>query len=466
MPKESPASLVPHTTHGLDPMIDLEETCWERMDALFHCLDNIRALHFSLPLVHRYFRGLEKVWLERVAWRLQFLRDRKNLALSFSVEGKVVPWVAMLWPRPLPLELHLQVLGYITSKDWKPEDIVRTQLACCLVCRDWYHFCRGKFHTIVLRARRQLNKLNTSLPSAAYFIGLHVVQLSLAGDEHIHSSAPVYLAGKLPSMRHLAIRGEDKEFDQEISFVPHDSLFMGLRQYKTVTKLSLRDITFQSFWHFRRYIVALPALFHLHLDNVHLPDSDPFNQRVPSLYCKPRNLTNIVTNLSTNWNPLWLWTLPIYALPQSPGNPHLRPFLTPSDGDVMLKLVELSWWRDSLQRDFHWMYNEERQQCKSSRYLVGKVLILISTRESHYHRLFSAFQGPPTTHKRAGPGAGAGTRPQVFVFLQAPTKTWRKLDRFSYLFAPITQVRYGWMPSLGGDGHVVRWLRRSRDFTD
>lgn len=360
--KESPFS---HTDHVLDKEIDLEEPCWEMTNAHLHRLENLRALHFRLSCVRPDFCGMESFWVDRIVRHLRFLQDRENFDLSFAVYGKVVPPVTIT-PR-LPFELHLRVLGYIVSNDWKPEDRNRALSTCCLVCRAWCDFCKTKFHTVVLRTRRQLNKLNTSLPSAAYFIGIHVMELSSAGDEHIHYSAPVYLAGKLPFIRHLAI--EKNEEGTGPFFVPHDSLLLALRQFKTVTELRLSHITFQLFWHFRRFIVALPALSHLLLSDVDLPYLDPFNQRVPSLYLKPRNLTDIIVRSYLAWNPLWLWILPPHTLPRSTGNPHQRPFLTPSDGGIILKLARLE--RAWSQRDFNWMYTEEHQQCKSSNSDLG-----------------------------------------------------------------------------------------------
>lgn len=369
MRKESPPSFFPHTTHTLDSVIDLKEPCWKIMDALFRRLDNLRALHFSLPLVHPCFRGPGVVWVgrTRIAWCLQSLRNRENFTLSFSVEEEVVPCVVM--PHTLPLELHLQVLRYVVTNDWEVEDRIRALSACCAACRTWYHFCKGKFHTAVLHTRRRLNKFRTSLSSSTSSIGIGVTKLTLAGNEHIFHFAPIYFARKLPSLQHLVIEGAQQpdpfeKTKQSDPFVPHDSLLMALGQFKTVTELSLSRLTFQSFWHFRRFIVALPELSHLRLSNVHLPDLDPFNQRVPSLYSTPQNLTNIFVKPSIAWNPLWLWTLPLHTLPRSTGNSHPHPFLTPSVGGIIAKLAKLerAWSRS----DFNWMYTEEHQQCKFS----------------------------------------------------------------------------------------------------
>lgn len=361
MPKESPLSLGSHTTHTLDQVIDLEEPCWRIMDAHFHRIENLQALHFSLPpqAAHPDFRGKEKAWVGRIAWRLRLLRGRENFTLSFSVEGKVVPWVAV--PRPLPLELDFQVLGYIVSNNWEPEDRTQALSTCCLVCLAWYDFCKTKFYTILLRSQKQLKQLRTSLSSAAYPISTNVTELTLTGNEHIYRVAPIHFMKRFPSLKHLAIEGTKRM----VPFAPHRSLLMALERFETVTELSLSRLDFQSFWHFRRFIVALPALSHLRLSNVHLPDFDPFNQRVPSLYSTPRNLTSIMAN-SIKWNPLWLWVLPIHTLPRSTGNPHPRPFLTSSDGGIMAKLVQLRKSRFQTRKDFNWMYYEEHQQCKSS----------------------------------------------------------------------------------------------------
>ncbi len=133
LPKERRLlTLHSHAKHILDDDVDLDERCWRIMDSQFHCLENLQALHFSLQSSHPDFRGSEKAWVERIMSHLRLLQDRESVALSFIVDGKVVPWVVM--SRPLPLELQLQVLGHVTSNSWKLEDRIRVLSICCSVC--------------------------------------------------------------------------------------------------------------------------------------------------------------------------------------------------------------------------------------------------------------------------------------------------------------------------------------------
>lgn len=407
-PKVSFSSPHSHNTHILDRETDLEEPCWETMDAHICRLDNLRALQFKLPHVHPDFRGVEKAWMERIVWHLRLLRDRENFALSFAMGGEVILGVLAM-PRPLPVKLHLRVLEYAVLYDWETEDKTRMLLVCCLVCRAWYDFCKTKFYDIHLRSRAQLNKLRTHLSSSTHSIGNDVKKLTLSGDDHIYHFAPIHLARKLTSLRYLAIKGTSGrhstrtrapllhsltgEVERVMPFFPHDCLLMALRQFKTVTELSLSHVAFQSFWHFRRFLVALPALSRLHLGKIYLPQPDPFNQRVPPPYHRLQNLMSITLHtrwtIHRSWNPLWIWVLPVHTLPPPPTtrSPNTRPSLIPRDVEIISALIEpeLNWY---IEGDFaNWSYSADHQQCKSksgAKLLAGGLITLVLLRRSRF----------------------------------------------------------------------------------
>lgn len=164
----------------------------------------------------------------------------------------------------------------------------------------------------------------------------------------------------------------------EAMSVSHPSVIMHLKHFTTVTELSLANMTFQSYWEFRRFVVALPALSDLHLDNILLTHSDPIwrhIRRSPSLFSAPQNLTHLSIGSPLSWNPLWIWVTFVQTQHQTPKNPDLHPFLIPHDAETMWNLMPLEYdavrWHKTtpvkrggqLWYRFSWSYNENHQQC-------------------------------------------------------------------------------------------------------
>lgn len=356
-----------HRDHVSNDGRNPKEPHWEMMNAQFQRIENLCSLQFGLLSLHPDFRGKERLYVQRYASHLPSLRNRPNFTLTFTIDGEVVPWVVMP-PPPLPFELHLEVLKSLVSHTWDPGDRVRTLATCSLVCWDWCRLCQiGLMRAISLRSRRQLTKLVTSLSSATYPSGAHVIELSLAGED-IHHIAPVYLATKVPSLRRLVIDGGPKLDHQTIpKLYPVPSLLtMHLNHFRAVTELCLSNVAFQSFWDFRRLIVALPTLSNLRLSNIHLPIPSPFRRhggRVPSLYTSPRNLSHLYIRSEIDWNPLWIWVIPFQTRPHKSRNLHLHPVLTPHDAETIWKLSNLDERLDEI--SFDWLYNEEQQRCES-----------------------------------------------------------------------------------------------------
>lgn len=98
----------------IDGLFDGVHPFWKTVDTQFHRLENLYALRIDLepewPLC-----GHEKLWVERTVALLPLLRTRENFRLSFTVDREVVPWDHP--PRPLPFELHLEVLRHLISAE-------------------------------------------------------------------------------------------------------------------------------------------------------------------------------------------------------------------------------------------------------------------------------------------------------------------------------------------------------------
>lgn len=338
------------------------------MDVLYSSIESLQALRINFSSVDPEFRGKEKSWVEKMAWSLRLLQSRKNFALTFTVEEKVIPWLSL--PRSLPFELQMQVLDYLEwdESDYRIGSREQTLVSCCLVCRAWRSICqRALLRTISLQTHRQLQSLREALSSATHS-STYTTKLSLNNREHIYRVAPIYLATKLLCLRHLLVLGP---FGGNTPFVFHSSIIMHLKHFRTITELRLLHITFQSFWDFRRFVVALPALSRLHMMEVGLSGSDPFlgrNGRIPSLLLTPRNLTHvdqpIGSRYSEDWNPFWIWVAPLQSRRREPKNPQFRPSLTPRDANTIKELVELD--SEVFHGAFDWSCNEKEGQCKWS----------------------------------------------------------------------------------------------------
>ncbi len=278
-------------------------------------------------------------------------------------------------PCLLPFELQSKVLGYIASNNWGFKERTQILASCCLVCKIWCHICQKELSRISLRTYDQLESLVTTLSSSTHPISTHITELSLdtpeGEDEPFYHVPLLYLAMKLPSLRRLVVNGSDQpsttlQDGARYVYLGHSSVVMQLKHFRTVTEFSLSNITFQSFWEFRRVIVALPALQRLHIGWVGLPDSDPFQMphgSVPSLLSAPRNLTRLLVEISEQWNPLWIWVTPSQTRQRELRNAYLRPFLTPRDAEILQKLVTNN--AMIFEGTFDWSFNEEHKRCKS-----------------------------------------------------------------------------------------------------
>lgn len=385
--QRSPEGNLTSIIHEFSSFEDAIKVPWETTDELYHCLENLVALQISILFVSPDFQGKEKAWVETIAWRLRLLRGRKNFSLTFTVQGEVVPWVAVV--PSLSFELQLQVIGHLEWGAEETRDRMRTLVACCLVCRAWFRVCqKALLGNISLFTLEQFRGLVSTLTSSIHTLCASVVKVRFIGDtaDCFYRMAPFQLATKLPSLQYLVIDGGDHPFTDlhwqhkarlGRTYLGHSSLCMHLRQFESVTELRLSHITFQSFWDLRRFIVALPALSNLHIDRVDFPCSDPFRRpdgRIPSLFSGPQKLTQFSITVPVGWNPLWVWVLPSQTRYQKFRHPLLHPSLTLHEAETIWKLVTLekdidksvTYWHYNVQFCFmfHWSHDERHQQCK------------------------------------------------------------------------------------------------------
>ncbi len=214
-------------------------------------------------------------------------------------------------PRPLPLNVQLEVLGHVPPWDWDPEhkQMTRPLISCSLVCKAWCRICQRKLlRNVKIWNKEELERLVALLSSATHPIGTYIIQLSLWND--LCQIALLYLATKLPSLRCLDL---GSSYPRAGPFIIRSSDVMHLKHFRTVTELRLYGVDFQSFWDFRRLIVALPALSTLRLDRISLVESNPSqkpNWGIPSLFTFPQHLTCVTVHNFQDLNLLYMWATP------------------------------------------------------------------------------------------------------------------------------------------------------------
>ncbi len=261
-------------------------------------------------------------------------------------------------PRPLvPLnfEIQVKVLGHIPD--------TKSLISCCLVCKAWCRICQRRLlRTVHIVDHQKLERLWASLFSATHPIGTYITHLTLY--YHPCRISPFYLATRLTSLQSLYII---RPFVDD-PFVVQSSLVMHLKHFRTVTELTLFKVKFQSFWDFRRFIVALPSLSTLNLVHVDLVESNPFQRpicQVPSLYTFPQNLFCLIVDLYSSINPLWVWTTLFQSRQQNLTNPRFHPFLTLHDADIIWEFDQFVRHSSAIRRfdgsKYKWSLDEDHQ---------------------------------------------------------------------------------------------------------
>ncbi len=270
-----------------------------------------------------------------------------------------------------PVEVELEVLQYLEPSfshgklEWR--SVTSTLVSCCLVCKAWRPICQKYLMKIVhLRSRKQLEGIVPVLHSAIH-LGTSTRKLDLLpvkGEQPFHHVVPFYLATKLPSLERLQINGKT-----EAGFFPvHASLPMQLNQFRLVTSLALYSCLFQSFWDFRRVIVAFPALASLNISYTTWPD--PFQRigRPPPLLFTAQKLVEVSWNGNIGWQVVFLWatTLKPQALKVDPVTyGQLCPVFTVDYARFIGEIIMSSKQAKSkLQNHLHWSFDSKGHQCE------------------------------------------------------------------------------------------------------
>ena len=142
---------------------------------------------------------------------------------------------------------------------------------------------------------------------------------------------------------------------------------MQLRHFGTVASIKLYDVVFQSFWDFRRFIVAFSALSYLEIDNVQLRSSPSFQLPgvLPSLLPGACNLSTLCIYNIKSWNPLWLWVTTIRRKYSKDTSRRSSSALSPYDANSFWLLLKLGHQpRLNNFHEFTRQYDEENEECE------------------------------------------------------------------------------------------------------
>lgn len=282
----------------------------------------------------------------------------------------------------LPLELQFKVLSYLAIPGFASDDtsevvfsIFRDHLpfrsaliTCCLVCGAWLPICqRMLLHTVYLSSYDQFKGFCDRLSSTGSPISAHTTSLALLSEFDTHNDkpfyhlAPLFLMTKLPFLQRLWIWGGCKI---KTPFVVRSVLTMHLNNFQAVTFLGLRFLKFQSFWDFRRLVVAFPNLIYLTLEAVMLHNLDPFQQhgRIPSLGPGAQKLMYLSFDTCFGWDPLWLWV--VSRPPQHRHVQNVRPYPMLSLCDI--QIIRGTSERGNFNSSIKWEHNdsEGQQHCR------------------------------------------------------------------------------------------------------
>ena len=90
MPREPPRT---SAIHDINCLADGNFDHWDTLDTLYYSLENLRALQINLLLLIPVdlMHGKEEM-IKQIAHCLPLLRSRNDLALTFTIEGKPIPW--------------------------------------------------------------------------------------------------------------------------------------------------------------------------------------------------------------------------------------------------------------------------------------------------------------------------------------------------------------------------------------
>ncbi|KAH9831824.1 uncharacterized protein C8Q71DRAFT_286644 [Rhodofomes roseus] len=196
----------------------------------------------------------------------------------------------------LPQELIERICEFL----W--DEPVQLAVSCTRICPAWYHAARRvlRRHSITWRAREALQDYAHTLishrnaPYRKRFRELGIYDNASKPFAHVW---PMFIRGWiLPGLRSVTL--EDLDWSTK---PPHNSFFIYLSSYTSVSSLQMYDCRFRSLPDLRRVINALPNLTSLLLRNVTL--QHPLRQRlVPdyiTLRARSLKLESIILHGST-----------------------------------------------------------------------------------------------------------------------------------------------------------------------
>lgn len=175
----------------------------------------------------------------------------------------------------IPVEVCEQIISFCWGKrPWLYDDHT-TLWACARTCKDWFPRSRTLlYHYLIISNHEQLISLVKSLnasPSNGAFIRHLRIHPTPGGNNPDRSwiwLVPLRLFPMVSNLQRLDIMHVSLAY-------AHPSFIMAMSQFKTVTELSLRYLTFPSFEYFSRLVLALPSLRRLNLATVPVTRNDP-----------------------------------------------------------------------------------------------------------------------------------------------------------------------------------------------
>ncbi|KAH9831823.1 uncharacterized protein C8Q71DRAFT_861498 [Rhodofomes roseus] len=184
------------------------------------------------------------------------------------------PGIEILFRRPIylsdtgprfPQELIERICEFL----W--DEPVQLAVSCTRICPAWYHAARRLLpaHDITCRTREALQDhahTLTSLRNAPCRKRFWRVRISDNASKPFAHVWPMFIPGWiLPELRDVELVALDWS-----TKTPHDSFFIYLSSYTSISSLQMYDCRFRSLPDLRRVINALPSLTWLYLHNVTL----------------------------------------------------------------------------------------------------------------------------------------------------------------------------------------------------
>lgn len=69
------------------------ESFWDRVDSIYHDLQNLRALQINILLLpYQILVDSRQDTIKQVVHHLPLLQAREDISLTFTIEGETIPW--------------------------------------------------------------------------------------------------------------------------------------------------------------------------------------------------------------------------------------------------------------------------------------------------------------------------------------------------------------------------------------